>query len=136
MRRRRFASFVLAAAVLQALPAGAEDKPPRRERIQFGPGASGAIVRGQVHGYDVVDYLLGAGAGQRMTVILVGDNLSGYFNVTAPGAPEALPGAATVTRFDGTLPVAGDYTIRVYLMRNAARRDETMSFTLAVAIGA
>jgi hypothetical protein len=34
----------------------------------------------------------------------------------------------------GALPVDGDYTIRVYLMPNAARRKETATFALTVAI--
>jgi hypothetical protein len=32
------------------------------------------------------------------------------------------------------LPADGDYTVRVYLMRNAARRNETSSFTLTVRV--
>lgn len=34
----------------------------------------------------------------------------------------------------GTLPVDGDYTVRVYLMRSAARRNETAEYTLTVGI--
>ena len=37
-------------------------------------------------------------------------------------------------QFEGTLPAGGDYKIRVYLMRNAARRDETAKYRLEMII--
>lgn len=135
-----------AALVLAAAPAAAQDD-IRTEQVRFAPGASGATIQGSIKGYGSVSYLLGASAGQRMTVALTSTNTQTYFNVYAPGsgpgdaslgnsagAPES-PMVPDINRFDGTLPVSGTYTINVYMMRAAARRGETSNFTLDVAIG-
>ena len=60
-------------------------------------------------------------------------NLSAYFNVLPPGSDEAMfIGSTSGNRFEAALPADGIYTIRVYLMRNAARRNETAQYTLQV----
>jgi hypothetical protein len=41
-------------------------------------------------------------------------------------------GSTSGNRFSGVLPADRDYSIRVYLMRNAARRNESASYTLTV----
>ena len=105
------------------------------QRVRFPRGTMGTILRGRVRGYDVADYLVGARAGQQMTVSLRSDSESIYFNVTAPGARDALfhgdmeGGDAQFTTSRG-----GDYVVRVFLMRNAARRDEVGAFTLEISI--
>lgn len=127
--------FVLAAALLLPSVALADDE--RREvRVQFDPGKSGTVIEDQITGYAFVDYLLGARAGQRMTVSMSTDNLSNYFNLIAPGESDAAfhIGSVTGNEYAGTLPEDGDYRIRVYLMRNAARREETATFRLSVQI--
>jgi hypothetical protein len=43
-------------------------------------------------------------------------------------------GSTSGNRFEAELPADGVYTIRVYLMRNAARRNETARYTLDVGI--
>lgn len=111
--------------------------PVRTERVQFAPGATGATVQGRIEGYGSAVYLLGARAGQRATVAMNADNPSAYFNITAPGADTALHvGSVAGNRFDGLLPADGDYRIDVYLMRNAARRDEAAAYRLEMAVAA
>ena len=53
------------------------------------------------------------------------NNPSGYFNVDAPAPPMARCSSAAPpgNRFETVAPVSGDYLVRVYLMRNAARRN-------------
>jgi hypothetical protein len=114
----------LALSILLALslPVLASDG-TREERVHFKAGAEGAAVKGHIKGREDVDYVLGAKAGQRMTVTLHSDNPQAYFNVLPPGSEEALfVGSTSGNSFDGTLPETGDYRIRVYLMRSAARR--------------
>jgi len=108
----------------------------RTERVQFAKGTSGASIRDSVTGYDAVDYLLGAGEGQVMTVEMASDNLANYFNLIAPGETDVafFIGSTQGNTFTGALPAKGDYRIRVYLMRSAARRGETANFTLDVSI--
>jgi hypothetical protein len=106
-------------------------------RIRFHQGAEGAEISGRIAGYDGASYLVGARAGQTLAVEMETSNASAYFNVTAPGHTEAMfIGSTSGLAFTGVLPATGDYRIDVYLMRNAARRDETASYTLRVAIPA
>lgn len=118
-----------------SLPALAADD-IREARVRFEAGTSGTTVKGHLRGRDDVDYVLGAKAGQRMTVELHTDNPQNYFNILPPGSSDEaiFVGSSAGNRFDGTLPDSGDYRIRVYLMRAAARRDEQARYTLKVGI--
>lgn len=120
--------------LLIAAPVMAQDK--RTETVKFPPGASGTTISGSIRGYQIVDYRLGANAGQRMAVDMKTSNLSSYFNVMAPGERDVafFIGSTEGTRYDGRLPASGTYTIRVYMMRNAARRDEVANYKLSVSI--
>jgi hypothetical protein len=107
----------------------------RQEQIEFGKGTSGTTIKGKIKGDQIVDYQLRAGAGQSMVAIFKPTNLSAYFNVLPPGSKVAIfVGSISGNRFDAELPADGVYTIRVYLMRNAARRNETANYTLDVSI--
>ncbi len=107
----------------------------RTERIAFAPGTGGATIRGEIRGEAIVDYVLGASAGQTMTATFAPTNANAYFNVMAPGEDSAIfIGSSGGNSFEGILPSSGDYVLRVYLMRNAARRDETASYSLSVGI--
>jgi hypothetical protein len=107
----------------------------RREQIQFEKGKSGTTITGKIKGDQTIDYQLRASAGQSMVAIFKPSNLSAYFNVLPPGSKVAIfVGSVSGNRFDAKLPANGVYTIRVYLMRNAARRNETANYTLEVSI--
>jgi hypothetical protein len=70
-----------------------------------------------------------------MSVTLKTSNNANYFNVLPPGSQAAIAIGSTVGHeWTGTLPADGDYTIRVYLMRSAARRNETARYSLSVGI--
>jgi hypothetical protein len=107
----------------------------RTERVQFKKGSAEATIKNRIKGYEVVDYLLGARAGQTMSVNLKTSSGANYFNVLPTGSNAAIAvGELLDNKWTGTLPVDGDYTVRVYLMRSAARRNETANFTLTVGI--
>lgn len=107
----------------------------RKEQVQFKKGTSSATITGRLKGYQIVDYQLRAGTGQTMTVNFKPSNPSAYFNVLPPGTDEAIfVGSGSGNRCEAELPADGVYTIRVYLMRNAARRNETANYTLEVGI--
>lgn len=113
----------LAAAVAVAQPA------PTRLALAAAP----ATVSGRIKGYDGADYVFAAKAGQSVRIELKTPNRFAYFNLTAPGADTALfIGSMSGSRFAGALPKAGDYRITVYLMRNAARRNEEADFSLTI----
>lgn len=103
------------------------------ETIQFARGTSSATRRATITGYETRTYLLTLRAGQTLNVNLQTSNRSGYFNVTAPGAQEALfVGSTSGASYAGRTPSNGVYKIDVYLMRNAARRGESARYTLTV----
>ncbi|MDQ1349046.1 MAG: hypothetical protein QG573_2424 [Acidobacteriota bacterium] len=119
-------------------PAGAEEG-VRKERVQFARGESAATLAGEIHGWGTVEYQLGAGAGQTMTVSLETADSATYFNVFAPGAEAGrdaalFAGQTGGSRFEGKLPYPGDYRIEVFMMRSAARRAEHASYKLTVRI--
>ena len=110
----------------------------RNEQIQFANGATGATISSSITGYESVNYRLTAKAGQIMTVTLSTDHTATYFNIYPPGKG---PGDAAMyigstegARFHGKLPASGTYAIQVYMMRSAARRNETADYKLRVEI--
>lgn len=107
----------------------------RQERVAFKPGTSSATVQGAIKGDESVDYVLGARAGQTMTVTLKTGSTVAYFNVLPPGSEAAIANSSTTgNSWSGALPADGDYRVRVYLMRSAARRNEAATYTLTVGI--
>jgi hypothetical protein len=108
----------------------------RTERVQFHKGATSATVEDRIKGYESVDYLLGAKKGQLMNVSMATDNAANYFNIIAPGKEneDMFIGSTSGSQFEGPLPASGDYKIRVYLMRSAARRNETANYRLEMII--
>ena len=109
----------------------------RTERIQFKKGTSSAIVEGRIKGYQSVDYLIGARKGQAANISLATQHTATYFNILAPGQAEVafFNGSTSQNQFEGVLPQDGTYRVRVYMMRSAARRNETANYRLEVAIG-
>ena len=108
----------------------------RTEQVHFKPGSSSATIKGKIKGYETVDYVLEASKGQQMNVSMATDNLSSYFNVLAPGENEVamFVGSTSGNQFEGSLPKSGAYKIRVYMMRNAARRDEVANYRLEMIV--
>jgi hypothetical protein len=105
----------------------------RQEQLQLKQGGNGTTIKGTIKGYQTVDYQLSAVAGQSIVIRFKSSNLSAYFNVLPPGSDEAIfIGSTSGNRFEAVLPSDGVYTIRVYLMRSAARRNETAKYTLEV----
>ncbi len=127
------ASFVFIQPVVGT--ATAAEQIIRTERVQFAKGSTSAVIRGRLKGYSDVDYLVRAGAGQTITVTLKKSNLSNYFNVLPPGSTDvAMYVGQTGEDFSGMLPTDGDYIIRVYLVRAAARRNESSNYTLTISV--
>lgn len=135
MRSIKFSSVVISFLMTISSSHGFAKDEIRTERIQFKSGADGATIKNRIEGDEIVDYLLGGKAGQTMHVTLQTSNLANTFNVLPPGSSAAIAvGAILGNNWTGTLPVDGDYTVRVYLMRSAARRNETANYTLSVGI--
>ena len=122
----------LFAASLWTLPASASESRP----VHFAKGSSSATLKGSLKGEQSIDYTLRAKADQNMSVMLKTSNPRNYFNVLPPGSKDVamFVGSMSGNEWTGSLDADGDYTIRVYLMRSAARRNETANYTLTVGI--
>lgn len=131
-RLRYVVTIAFFACGIHALDASAIEVKP----IRFAKGESMATVKGVLAGDQIIDYTLRTSAGQTMSVKLETDNASNYFNVLPPGSKDAaiFIGSTSGTEWTGALPVNGEYTIRLYLMRSAARRAESARFTLTVGV--
>jgi hypothetical protein len=76
-----------------------------------------------------------ASAGQTFTATLKTSHGANYFNLLPPDSTDvAMFIGQFGGDFKGILPTDGDYTIRVYLMRSAARRNESSNYTLTVSV--
>ena len=101
----------------------------RQETVQFAKGASSADIEGQLKGDATVDYVVRAAAGQTLSVKLQKTNAQNYFNVMPPASQgSAMFVGDNGENYSGVLPVDGDYVVRVYLMRPAARRGECSNY--------
>jgi hypothetical protein len=128
-----FSALILAGSVL------ASDGPPvpRKERVTFAKGASSATIKGTLKGGADVDYLVRAAAGQTLEVKLEATHTMNDFNVLPPGSANVAMYVSSTTgerKYAGVLPADGDYAIRVYLGRPAARRNESSKYTLTVGV--
>jgi hypothetical protein len=111
----------------------ASEVEPRVEQVPFDKGSDSARIDQSIKGPLTAQYRVSAKAGQILTVDLKPSNASAYFNIAAKGQDTALfNGSIMGNHFMGPLPVDGVYTVQVYLMRNAARRNEVANYNLSL----
>ncbi|HYW72002.1 MAG TPA: hypothetical protein VE961_13265 [Pyrinomonadaceae bacterium] len=123
---------LLLAMVLFAC-AGSALSQNKSERVHFERGKSAATIHGRVAGFDTHDYVLGAQAGQQMDIKLTAANPETYFVLYS------INGKATdmneTDHYSLETTESGDYVIRVFMMRAAARRKGAASnYTLTISI--
>jgi hypothetical protein len=101
------------------------------------PDTSGrSTVRGVLTGRDYRDHALRVGAGQAIVIEMSATRASAFFNVLPPGSQDVamFVGSTSGSRFEGIAPVAGDYVVRTYLMRSAARRGVSTRYSLTARV--
>ncbi len=126
----RLGSTVLFFAAISITAAQAQSGAERT--VRFRPGATGTEIAGSIRGYADVTYRLRTAQGQVMQVLFAPGNRSCYFNAFEPGRQDAVHvGSTSGNEFGRSPTVAGDYRFQVYLMRNAARRNETCRFRIS-----
>ena len=125
--------FVAPSSICAAVIA---DPNRRSEVVYITKGVTSTVIKGQIKGDRYIDYQVRAGAGQTLSVEMKTSNASSYINILPPGSGDLAMfiGSTSSNRFSGVLPTDGDYAIRVYLMRNAARRNESASYALTVGV--
>lgn len=139
---RFFAGAVLALGFLGATWPALAQTNNRTQEVRFPPGKTGTSLRGNLRGDQSALYTFGAEAGQTITIRLKPTNLSAYFNLYQPGrgpGDQALAIgelADPANQFSGKAPLSGSYTVSVFLVRAAARRNERTSYRLEIGVSA
>jgi len=127
--------LAMAAVVPPEALAAADAGTTHGKPLQFAKGKSSAQVRGSIKGDRDAAHTVNARAGQTLAVSLTSTNASLNFNINAPGSTESMfIGSVQGAKASVVLPADGSYVVQVYLMRNAARRNESASYTLDVAV--
>lgn len=107
----------------------------KREQVELAQGAPVKKLNGKIKGYESVEYSIAVPAGSTLDLKLKSRNPSNYFNVSAAGADEALfVGSRDGDHFHAKPEVAASYKVNVYLMRNAARKNQSASFVLEAGV--
>jgi len=133
--RLALAALIVLSAHAPLASHAAGDPGIRSQPVRFAKGATSAQLRGSIKGDAGVDYEIAARAGQTLSVTLKASNASNYFNVNPPGSDLAMfIGSTQGSEATVVLPADGTYVVRVYLMRNAARRNESSNYTLAIGV--
>lgn len=132
-RLARSATAVAVTIMLFVASASSQDV-ARKETVHFAQGKSATQLKGSIKGYESVDYLVNARQGQTMTVKQIAGKA--YFNVIEPDAGDVaiFVGSSEGSSYQGVLAHGGAYTIRVYQMRSTARRGESASYTIDLAV--
>ena len=132
----RHHALLVVGLLFLALPQAFARDEIRTERVHFKKGSNSAVVESSIKGYETVDYVLGARQGQSMNVSMATKNTATYFNILAPGENEVamFNGSTSGNQYEGTLPASGDYKVRVYMMRSAARRNEVAHYRLEMIV--
>jgi hypothetical protein len=128
--RARLALIALLSFVALSLTTAADAQGGRTRRVKFAPGRTTAVLKGSVIRGERDTYVLGASAGQTMTVHITSTEKNAVFQIYAPNG-SALQGAeeeADATDWQGELPRKGDYKIVVGGTRGNA------TYTLEVTI--
>lgn len=107
------------------------------ERVEFDPGSNAVTVEDSITGYQSVDYVVKVDAGQPMNLSMATAHTATYFNLIEPGETDAALhiGSIVGNQYEGVAEKSGDYRIRVYMMRSAARREETADYRLEIIVG-
>ena len=96
--------------------------------------ASGVLVlKGAIKGSQSLQYVLRPAGMGEFSMAFKPTSTSAFFNVQKDGVDKALHvGSLNGNVFKGKLDTDGAYSITVYLMRNAARRNTVANFTLRI----
>jgi hypothetical protein len=100
------------------------------KKVRFARGTSATTIRGAVIRGERDRYLVGAKAGQTMTVKITSLEKNAVFQIYLAGEQESLPGAGEMddaTRWSGRLPADSQYVIVVGGTRGNAPYTLTIS---------
>lgn len=102
-------------------------------QLSIGPAA--LSVNGSIKGYQSTEYRIKAFAGQTLKVTLAARHPQTYFNLLPSGTQDAMfVGSSMGHKASVVVPMDGEFTVQVYMMRSAARRGAASKFTLTASL--
>lgn len=127
LRRRHLLIVALSAPALRASEASLE----RHVRVTLTSAETERSFDDEITAYEAVLYTVALRGGQRLELSLISSNAANCFDIHAPGIEKPVfSGADSGNSHTLTAPADGDYVIRVYLLRFAARDGQSARFTL------
>lgn len=107
------------------------------QKVNFLQGSMSTTLTGKFQGYDDVRYRISAKNGQVLKYNVNSLGNLAYVNIFAPGKKPGkdnalLIGSTVGSKGELALPVDGDYIVQVYQMRNSARKNKTVKYSLDV----
>lgn len=134
MKKTLFLATLCGALALTSAPAPAAGQ-LARHMTELSGAPQTKTMRGKLRGRDTAEYTVHLREGQTLAVRLKTNLRSNYFNVTGPEGGDALfVGARDGARYRAKVTQEGVYRISVYLMANAARRDERAAYALTIEV--
>jgi len=107
----------------------------RRVPLALQAGQAAARLEDSIEAFEAVAYVVPLQAGQTLQVALASSNLAQVFDIHAPDLPKPVfSGGDAGNSARLRAKVAGDYVIRAYLLRFAARDGQSARYTLEVKI--
>jgi hypothetical protein len=102
--------------------------------VKFAAGTSGRAYNGTIKGRDAVNYIMDVGQGQMVHVLFTADHPACYFNFYSPGDGQSAihRGEIEGNEFSARMVRSGSSRVQIYMMRSAARRNETCKFSLSL----
>ena len=119
--------------MLVTAPAVAQEQ---QERVHFADGARAATVSGSVTGFDTKQYVLGAKAGQILSIEFRPSRSVLYYDVLKDGETLRDGSVEGDSPWSKKLPADGDYVIDLHLLRSEAGNGTKASYKLKIAVAA
>lgn len=124
----------MALACLAAAPVFAQES-GAPVRVTFDDGHVARRFEDAIDGFNEVSYVIGLREGQSLQVSLASNNISNCFDIYAPGATKPFYlGGESGSSHQLRATTAGDYVVRVFLLRLAARDNQYAQYTLELTL--
>ncbi|MEO6104420.1 MAG: hypothetical protein ABIP44_12410 [Pseudoxanthomonas sp.] len=129
--RRGLLTALIVAVAVPAIPQEAGTM----VRVTFDGDHGSRTFENAIDGFNDVSYVVAMRAGQSLQVSLGSNNISNCFDLYAPGAtkPSYIGGDSGSTH-RMLAKTAGDYVVKVFLLRLAARDNQSAQYSLELTL--
>jgi hypothetical protein len=125
--RRRLLIAIAAVATSNVLPQESE----YRVRVTFNESSATRSFDDAIGGFEAVSYVVQLRQGQSLVVSLASNNISNSFDIYAPNESKPVYIGGDSGNFHRLLAkTSGDYRVKVFLLRLAARDNQSAHYTL------